>query len=74
MPYMEELDRWTENTVIHAFAGLCGDPETSKEFQEAAAVVKKLIRDKVLESYRNGQKAGPSRPVSGERRPERRWR
>ena len=62
--FMQELDRWTEATVIYPLADTPNeefDPQVVEE-------IKKAVRTKVLESYRNGQNAGP-RPA-GFSRPE----
>ncbi len=63
--FMEELDKWTMANVIdplmYAFA-----EEEDEGWQEAADRIKKAIRQKVLDSYRNGQAAGP-RSVRKER-------
>jgi hypothetical protein len=56
--YMQELDAWTEDQVI----GPLIDPDfidPQEDEAERVARVKKAIRQKVLESYHNGQKAGP---------------
>lgn len=48
--YMSQLDEWTEKTVLeplyYAFPA---------EDKKAIELVKKAIREKVLESYRNGK-------------------
>jgi len=63
--FMEELDRWTESTII----GPLFASETSEEdWEPAIERVKKAVRQKVLESYRNGQAAGPRQPVQERRR------
>ncbi len=51
--YMTELDSWTNQVVIAPL--LDRGPQAISDVQKA-------IREKVLESYRNGQKAGPRRP------------
>ena len=54
--FMQELDQWTEANVISPLK------TTDPNLQGVAAVVeqvKKAIRAKALESYRNGQQAGP---------------
>ena len=51
--FMQELDRWTEATVITPLAGA----DQSGEWDAAVEGVKKAIREKVLQSYRNGLKA-----------------
>jgi hypothetical protein len=56
--YMAELDLWIEANVIGPIESASDSPQ---ELEMAAEQVKKLIRAKVLESYHNGQAAGPSR-------------
>ena len=53
--FMQELDLWTETTVIGPVESASG----SADFGPVVETVKKAIRTKVLESYRNGQQAGP---------------
>ena len=70
--YMSELDQWTQSVVIDPLYEDCRDVENApdsaveEECQQhllkTVAEVKKAIREKVLESYRNGQKAGPYKP------------
>jgi hypothetical protein len=58
--FMQELDQWTKTTVIHP--PVYRDPEDAPNARSLEALVEdvtKAIRTKVLESYRNGQKAGP---------------
>jgi hypothetical protein len=76
--FMATLDAWTKDNVItplleaaSPYAEVCEDIELMEEveiYAEAAgAQVKKAIREKVLESYRNGQNARPrgkERPYS----------
>jgi site-specific DNA-methyltransferase (adenine-specific) len=57
MSYMEEVDRWLET--------LLADVPEDKRFE-----VKRAIKDRLLESYRNGQNA----PATGERRPRGEWK
>lgn len=56
LSYMAELDQWTDANVIGPL--LYVGP---KEGDQEAVIerVKKAIRTKVLDSYRNGQGAGP---------------
>ena len=62
--FMTELDRWSETNVIGPlFASETGE----EDWDIAIGRVKKAIRQKVLESYRNGQVAGP-RQAAPERR------
>ena len=56
--FMQELDEWCEINVIEPLSHPTQFPE---EWEETIEVVKKIIRAKVLESYHNGQKAGPRR-------------
>jgi hypothetical protein len=61
--YMQELDDWTNAEVIvpmmHAVRS--GDEQT---FSETARTVERAIRAKVLDSYHNGQKAGPRKATN----------
>ena len=52
--FMEELDKWTEASVVAPLA----DPANENNFDAAVEQVKKAVRQKVLESYRNGQAGG----------------
>jgi len=64
---MTELDQWTEREILypHGEAWLAFHEAPDEEAQEACkaqltiveADVKKAIREKVLESYHNGQNA-----------------
>lgn len=60
--YMQELDRWSESNVI---GPLVTSEAGEDDWEESVERVKKSIRAKVLESYRNGQVAGPRR-ITGE--------
>ena len=60
---MQELDQWSEVNVIGPLFASEADQD---DFDGAVERVKKAIRAKVLESYRNGQVAGP-------RQPQRQW-
>ena len=71
--YMQELDQWTQETIIdrihNAFEEYGDaihederphlDEEAAQIYEKAWTEVKKAVREKVLQSYRNGQKAGP---------------
>ena len=65
--YMRQLDGWTDEIVITPLwdvAAHLQDTEALDPDEQVRLVsedVKKAIREKVLESYRNGQKAGPAR-------------
>lgn len=63
--FMQELDQWSEANVIGPLFASEADAE---DFDGAVERVKKAIRVKVLESYRNGQVAGPRQSVQQERR------
>ena len=63
--YFEELDRWTEG-LIEAL-GEIGDEDL---YLQEVEKIKKAIREKMLESYRNGLKAKPRsfpQPTKGNR-------
>ena len=51
MKYFEELDAWLTDVLE-------SDDEEVGSYDEWFARVKKHIKEKILESYRNGQKAG----------------
>ncbi len=53
--YMQLLDSWTEQNVIEAFYNT--DPN-QEDWEDRVQQVKKAIREKTLESYKNGCKAG----------------
>ena len=56
--FMVELDMWSsENVVSPLYLACMRGPEEA--IVEAKELVKKAIRTKVLESYHNGQAAGP---------------
>ena len=67
--FMAELDLWSNESVISPLhlAAATGSEETVLEARDS---VRKAIRAKVLESYRNGQAAGPKK-VPAARRPYR---
>ena len=60
LSYLASLDAWSDKSVIEPLANayLNGSEEVIITAQEYA---RKAIREKVLESYRNGQAAGPRR-------------
>ncbi len=78
---MSELDAWADKVIIEPLKQALIDVERApeKEFREEAegilitevAVIKKAIREKVLESYRNGQSAGPRKEQTSQRSQER---
>jgi hypothetical protein len=58
--YMQQLDDWAEVEVIGPLINpLQADP--SQDHEATVAQVKKAIREKVLESYHNGQAAAPAK-------------
>lgn len=57
--FMAELDLWTEANVLGPMYHT--DPN-QRDWEDAVMRIKKAIRAKVLESYRNGQSAGPRKP------------
>ena len=61
--YMQELDLWTETNVINPLHESITEGDGA-DCDEAVEQIKKAIRTKVLESYRNGQAAGPAKPRS----------
>jgi hypothetical protein len=56
--YMEELDAWTKAEVIEPLMDAI-ESGSDNRFLETSGKVQRAIRGKVLESYHNGQKAGP---------------
>ena len=59
MGYMQEVDHWVEGLINELF-----------EEPERAPLIKRAIREKLLESYRNGMKAA-GKPVAAPRNSER---
>ena len=61
--YMRQLDDWTDEFVIDPISNFASETDGKERDEEADDLlitnVRKEIRDKVLQSYRNGQKAGP---------------
>ena len=58
--FMEDLDQWSDANVISPL--VYSDEDSDESFEDAQRKldqVKQAIRAKVLESYRNGQQAGP---------------
>jgi hypothetical protein len=54
--YMQQLDEWTDATIVlPLYAAFAKDSESV--YEEAVLMVKKAIREKVLESYHNGKAA-----------------
>jgi hypothetical protein len=64
--FMQELDLWSEANVINPL--LCNDDDADEYVgEERVEQIQRAIRQKVLESYRNGQSAGPRRAVAAVR-------
>ena len=64
--YMQQLDEWTQEIIIDplykAWDAVENAPdevreESQAELTEVALTVKKAVRERVLQSYRNGQKS-----------------
>ena len=55
--FMEELDDWSDENIFQPLLGTLDSNQDVGHVVEEQ--VKRAIRAKVLESYRNGQKAGP---------------
>jgi len=57
--FMQELDQWTEANVIEPLIDSEQEFNAGETLEDTITRVKKAIRAKMLESYRNGQQAGP---------------
>jgi hypothetical protein len=55
--FMQELDDWTEANVINPLHEAVTEGDGA-DCEATCEAIKKAIRAKVLESYRNGQQAG----------------
>jgi hypothetical protein len=66
--FMAALDAWSDKSIIEPLADayINGPEEVIINAQEYA---RKAIRAKVLESYRNGQAAGPRTASQAKRKP-----
>ena len=68
--YMAELDLWSDANVVGPLFTSARDynDQHTADWEDTVEHVQKAIRAKVLESYRNGQAAGPSKwPQKGGR-------
>ena len=75
--YMQQVDEWCLEAVIRPLAAAwrychnqtyeITNEEREKVMLQAVEDAQKAIRGKLLESYRNGQKAGDQRPARAER-------
>ena len=63
--FMEKLDQWSDENILRPLFGT--DPNQD-DWANVEEQIKKAIRTKVLESYRNGQAAGPHKPAQQERK------
>jgi hypothetical protein len=60
--FMQELDQWLDNNVVTPLVQAVYDDLKSEDparWAKLTGGVKQAIRQKVLDSYHNGQKAGP---------------
>jgi len=55
--FMQELDQWCDAKVIGPLYST--DPDDEEGWERTVEEIKRAIRAKVLESYRNGQHSGP---------------
>jgi hypothetical protein len=62
LSYMQQLDVWMEDNVFGPLAVVGSDEDYYVD------QVKRAIRQKVLESYHNGQSAGDRKPLRREPR------
>jgi hypothetical protein len=62
--FMQELERWARAEVIDPllYAGARSVEEDDSDFEPIVEKSLKALKAKVLESYRNGQSAGPRKP------------
>ena len=54
--FMAELDAWTDEVIIDPLTA--GDDESEELSDETIEQVKYAIREKILESYKNGCRSG----------------
>lgn len=59
--FMQALDQWTEREIIEVLSYPLLSGSNDEAVELASDMVKKAVRAKVLESYRNGQEAGPAK-------------
>ena len=72
--FMAQLDQWTEDNVFAPLLPRGQEGQSGALSQETLGRVKQAIRQKVLESYRNGQAAGENiKGRSGSFRPRRQY-
>jgi hypothetical protein len=68
--FMQELDQWTEDNVFAPLLSTDEEGQPEELSEETLERVKRAIRTKVLESYRNGQSAGPRPPRPARKEPQ----
>jgi hypothetical protein len=67
--FMQELDQWTDAYVVEPLLTPHIFEDQMANCEPEIALVKKAIQEKVLESYRNGQAAGPRRSAAVDSEP-----
>ena len=55
MGYLQEVDTWLEG-VLEKFIGEMQEAESEETAEELFSATKQEIKEKILESYHNGQK------------------
>ena len=60
--FMAELDRWVEQNVIDPLGRALAEEESAEELGQSVSRIKREIRERVLDSYRNGQQAPAAAP------------
>jgi hypothetical protein len=72
--FMAQLDQWTEDNVFGPLLSTDEEGQPEELSQETLDQVKQAIRQKVLESYHNGQAAAPgTKSQPGSFRPRRQF-
>ena len=56
--FMKQLDEWTNAAIIVPLSRACYEGD-DVEYHDVTASIEKAVREKVLESYHNGQNARP---------------
>jgi hypothetical protein len=69
LSYMEQLNVWIHQTVVDPLLKAARSPDTA-EWNRTRDAVYKAIREKALESYKNGLKAGAVKATSQPARKE----
>jgi hypothetical protein len=71
--FMAQLDQWTEDNVFAPLLSTDEEGQPEELSQETLDRIKQAIRQKVLESYRNGQAAPATKSQPGSFRPRRQF-